>query len=109
MTFVTTGVESDATTANVSSTIRSIKVHSLVIAASSDFLKTWMETTFVADLQVSLRTWKYQNESKTHIGKIFLFDIRRSYKLFISHFSTRLFFLTQTTRISKASLTSFME
>ena len=53
MTFVTTGVKSDATTGTLSSTTRSIKVHSLVIAASSDFLKTWMETTFVADLQVS--------------------------------------------------------
>ena len=31
---------------------RCIKVHSLVVAASSDFLKTWMETTFVADLKV---------------------------------------------------------
>ena len=58
MTFVTTGVERDSTTGNVSSpTRRYIKVHSLVIAASSEFLKTWMETTFVADLKVNLQTY----------------------------------------------------
>ena len=30
-----------------------IRVHSLVLAATSDFLKTWMETTYVPDLKVS--------------------------------------------------------
>lgn len=45
MTFVTTNDKGD-------NSRRSIKVHSLVIAASSDFLKNWMESTFVADLKV---------------------------------------------------------
>ena len=45
MTFVTTNGKGD-------NSRRSIKVHSLVIAASSDFLKNWMESTFVADLKV---------------------------------------------------------
>ena len=49
MTFITGGKFS-----NDKSERRCIKVHSLVIAASSDFLKSWMETTFVADLKVGI-------------------------------------------------------
>ena len=49
MTFITGGRFS-----NEKSERRCIKVHSLVIAASSDFLKSWMETTFVADLKVRI-------------------------------------------------------
>lgn len=49
MTFITGGKFS-----NDKSERRCIKVHSLVIAASSDFLKSWMETTFVADLKVRI-------------------------------------------------------
>ena len=56
MTFVTTGNEKDPITGNMSSNRRCIKVHSLVVAASSEFLKTWMETTFVADLKVNSQT-----------------------------------------------------
>ena len=49
MTFITGGKFS-----YYKSERRCIKVHSLVIAASSDFLKSWMETTFVADLKVRI-------------------------------------------------------
>ena len=52
MTFVTGGGGRSGTKDNNNTPRRCIKVHSLVIAASSDFLKTWMETTFVADLKV---------------------------------------------------------
>ena len=46
LTFITGG-------SSVGIPRRCIKVHSLVVAASSDFLKTWMETTFIADLKVN--------------------------------------------------------
>ena len=46
LTFITGG-------SSVGVPRRCIKVHSLVVAASSDFLKTWMETTFIADLKVN--------------------------------------------------------
>ena len=47
MTFITGG-----TFSKEKSERRYIRVHSLVIAASSEFLKSWMETTFVPDLKV---------------------------------------------------------
>ena len=50
MTFVTSNGEENGR--------KSIKVHSLVIAASSDFLKNWMETTFVADLKVRINLYE---------------------------------------------------
>ena len=56
MTFVTTNSGDKSYNGR-----RSIKVHSLVIAASSDFLKTWMETTFVADLKVTIKIFKNHN------------------------------------------------
>ena len=65
MTFITGGEFS-----NDKSERRCIKVHSLVIAASSDFLKSWMETTFVADLKVRILQI-HRKERRTHIQIIY--------------------------------------
>jgi hypothetical protein len=47
---------------------RKLAVHSLVFAANSKYLKPWMETTFVPDLNVSYVTFLElkPSESKTN-------------------------------------------
>ena len=75
MTFITGGRFS-----NEKSERRYIKVHSLVIAASSEFLKSWMETTFVPDLKVRfLQIYWKKRKYYVLITSIFCDSIRMSF------------------------------
>ena len=100
MTFITGGKFS-----NDKSERRCIKVHSLVIAASSDFLKSWMETTFVADLKVRI-SQIYWGERKTIYASSVIVS---KYHFVLSYLnSMKLYCRTQITPIWKLSSIYFM-
>ena len=102
MTFITGGKFS-----NDKSERRCIKVHSLVIAASSDFLKSWMETTFVADLKVRILSiyWTERRKDITYASSVMVIKCH-----FVLHHSnsTKLYCRIRITPIWKLSSIYFM-